>query len=287
MTHVKNVRAYLRPLKGLPVERQRAMCETACPGASITYYDAHEREAWLRALRRDELALVARLDVLPEPKRPGVKTRPMADFSGALTEAQRKAHAVMDAEARLSSADKGWRELVEYHGHRIARGHRELPKLRAKRMARNRWDAAEPGVVERWHSLAMRTEFQRWAQHWRDPQHTAATAFAALPEHLQKEFGSLTTVRRIFGTRTTGKRGRRATGFRWATRHDDKSKANAGRIHDPRSPSPVAARPDQQAQARYVPASAQGWTNFPIDTTQPANSPEACLLKEPMEGGRA
>lgn len=209
MLHVKNIRAYLRPLKGLPVERQRAMCEAAFPGASITYYDAHEREAWLRALRSDEIALVARLDVLPEPKRPGIKTRPMADFSGTLTEAQRKAHAVMDAEARLSSLDKGWRELVEYHGQRIARGHRELPKKRAKGMARKRWDKAEPGVRERWQSPAMRAEFERWAQHWRDPQHTAASAFAALPEHLQKEFGSLTTMRRIFERRTTGNRGRR------------------------------------------------------------------------------
>lgn len=209
MLHVKNIRAYLRQLKGLTVERQRAMCEAAFPGTSITYYDAHEREAWLRALRADEIALVARLDVLPEPKRPGIKTRPMADFSAVLSEAQRRAHTIMDAEARLSSIDKGWRELVEYHGQRIARGHRELPKKRAARMSRKRWDAAEPGVVNRWRSPAMRAEFDRWSQHWRDPQHTAATAFAALPEYLQKEFGSLTTARRIFGPRTTGKLGRR------------------------------------------------------------------------------
>lgn len=209
MTHVKNIRAYLRPLKGLTVERQRAMCDAVFPGVGTTYYDAHEREAWLRALRSDEIALVARLDVLPEPKRPGIKTRPMADFSAVLSEAQRRAHAIMDAEARLSSLDKGWRELVEYHGQRIARGHRELPKKRAKVMARKRWDKAEPGVRERWQSPAMRTEFERWAQHWRDPQHTAASAFAALPDHLRKEFGSLTTTQRIFGPRTTGKRGRR------------------------------------------------------------------------------
>lgn len=209
MTHVKNVRAYLRPLKGLPVERQRAMCEAALPGAGITYYDAHEREAWLRALRSDEIALVARLDVIPEPKRPGIKTRPMTDFSGALAEAQRKAHAVVDAEARLSSRDTGWRALVEYHGQRIARGARRLAKKDASRMARTRWDAAEPGTVERWQSPAMRAERERWGQHWRDPRHTAESAFAALPEALQKEFGSLTTARRIFGRRTTSKSGRR------------------------------------------------------------------------------
>lgn len=211
MTHVVNIRAYLRPLRGLPVERQREMCEAACPGQTITFYEVNEREAWLRALRSDEIALVARLDVLAEPKRPGVKTRPMADFSAALSEAQRRARAVMDAETGASSSDPGssWRRLVEYTGQRLARGTRRLVKKDAKRMARKRWDKAAPGLRERWQSPAMRTEFERWAQHWRDPQHTAASAFAALPEHLQKEFGSLTTARRIFGRRTTGKRGRR------------------------------------------------------------------------------
>lgn len=212
MTHVANVRAYLRPLRGLPVERQREMCEAACPGQTITFYEVHEREAWLRALRSDEIALVARLDVLAEPKRPGVKTRPMADFSATLSEAQRRAHAVMDAETGASSSDHGssWRRLVEYTGQRLARGTRRLVKKDAKRMARRRWDAAEPGTVERWQSPAMRSEFARWGQHWRDPSFpNAEAAFAALPEALQKEFGSLTTARRIFGRRTTGKRGRR------------------------------------------------------------------------------
>lgn len=211
MTHVANVRAYLRPLRGLPVERQREMCEAACQGQTITYYDAHEREAWLRALRSDEIALVARLDVLAEPKRPGVKTRPMADFSATLSEAQRRARAVMDADTGTSSADPGssWRRLVEYTGQRLARGTRRLVKKDAKRMAHRRWDAAEPGTVERWQSKAMRAEHGRWAQHWRDPTFSSAEeAFKAMPEALQKEMGSLTTARRIFGRRTDGKRGR-------------------------------------------------------------------------------
>lgn len=202
MTHVENVRAYLRAIEGLPIERQRELCAAI---AGATYYEGDERDAWVRALRRDEMALVARLEVIAQPKTIGSR-RPLVDFTATLADLLRKARVVVDAETGITSEDgRRWRDLVEWTAHRIATGKRRLPRKMAKTMAQKRWAAAEPGVVERWKSPAKTKDRERWGQHYRDPSFSSArVAFEAMPEEIRAEIGSLKTAERIFGRRRPG-----------------------------------------------------------------------------------
>lgn len=202
MKHVENARAYLRAIEGLTLDRQRALCSAV---ATAIFYEGDERDGWLRALRRDEVALVARLEVIAAPKAIGGK-RPLVDFTATLSVLLHKARVVVDAETGITSNDgRKWSDLVEWTAQRIATGSRRLPRTRAKSMAAKRWGAAEPGMRSRWRSPAMRTEFERWGQHWRDPKYNSAeAAFAALPEDMQREFRNVTMMRRIFEHRRPG-----------------------------------------------------------------------------------
>ena len=205
MTHERNIRAYLRAINGLSVDRQREMCERASGGAHVTYYDGHEREAWIRALRSDEAALVARLEIIPEPKRPD-GLRPAVDFVAAMSELLRRSAVLIEAETGTTSADGAkWRRLVEYTGTRVASGMRRLPRKRAKAMSSVRWGKADRGVKAKWLSSGMRAELARWGQHWRDPKYQSAeAAFRALPDEMQLEFRSVHMMRAIFGGRRPG-----------------------------------------------------------------------------------
>lgn len=200
MKHVENARAYLRAIEGLPLDRQRALCSAV---ANATFYEGDERDGWLRALRRDEAALVARLEVIAAPKAIGGK-RPLVDFTATLSVLLHKARVVVDAETGITSDDgRKWSDLVEWTAQRIATGSRRLPRKRAKSMAAKRWGAAEPGLVERWRSPAKKADRERWASVWRDPAYANAEA-AANAVDVAELRGRETACRRVFGPRRPG-----------------------------------------------------------------------------------
>lgn len=97
----------------------------------------------------------------------------------------------------------GWTFPTAYY--HFGRRDVPFPKIseHAVKMARKRWDAdGHRGVVDKWHSAAMRKELARWQQHWRDPIYSSAdAAFEAFPDEIKDEFGSMTTARRVFGRR--------------------------------------------------------------------------------------
>lgn len=204
MKHVENIRAFLRPVRFLTAERQREMLEPLIGDTSAVFYEAKERDHWVRSLRSDEMALVARLEVIAETR--DKVRRPLVDFTAALADIIQRAHVVVEAETGITSHDgKRWRDLVELTARRLATGSRRLPKAEARRMATKRWARAEPGVVRRWLSHSKAAARAKWAQHYRDPIYPSArAAFEAMPEEIRAEIGSLKTAERIFGRRRPG-----------------------------------------------------------------------------------
>lgn len=199
MAHVKNIRAYLRPLRDYSLDEQRKAVESA--GAKVVYVEGETpdaRRAWLKALRPTEVAMLPRLDVLPVLRTPKGK-RPSVDFPAALAEVQDRCLYILDAHHGITSKDgKNWHDLVAWAAHKITVG-RALPSKRGRAMARKRWANAEPGTVARWMSPHMADKRHRWAQHWRDPKYgSEQKAFDALPDELKAELGSKSTARRIF-----------------------------------------------------------------------------------------
>ena len=207
MAHVDKFTIFLRGLRGHTVERQRELIEREIKrrGASVmAEYIAGEsgddRDEWIKRTRSNEGAMVAGLYVIPEPAAKG--KRPSADLTAALVDIIQRCALVVDAETGVSSRDgKRWRELVEKSAVKTAGG-RALSRKRAQKMAEKRWDKADPGVEKRWNAPNMKRELARWQQHWRDPIYSSAeAAFAALPDDIRKEFGSVTTARRVLKRR--------------------------------------------------------------------------------------
>lgn len=203
-----NSRAYVRPARGLDAERMAEACQAVALrlGVPCTVYVEGEqsREMWLRALRKDEAAIVARLFLLAGPRKPG--RRPSVDFTTTLADVLQRAAYIVDAQTGITSKDgKRWRELVEAAISRVVQG-RALRPAKAREMQRKSRERAPIGVVRHWTSPAMREERERWAAHWRDPVYTSAVAaFEAMPAEMQAEFGSVITARRVFGPRHPGK----------------------------------------------------------------------------------
>lgn len=208
MRQVENFTVFFRQLRGHSIDHQRKLVAKVLQslgGKVVAEYVAGEtgsgdRDEWIKRTRPHEGAVVAGLFVIPEPR--SECSRPSADYAAALMALVQGCAVVVDAETGITSRDGAkWRELVEKHARKTASG-RQMTQGRAKRMAHKRWERAEPGVYERWNSPQMARELERWQQHWRDPQfHSGEAAFAAFPAEIQKEMGSITTVRRIFGRR--------------------------------------------------------------------------------------
>lgn len=214
MTHVKNARVFYRPLRGYSLDKQRAAV-TKRFGTQIQMAEYiairdrnDERDQWLKDLRVDEVAVVPRLDVLSHRRANG-RLRPMVDFAttlAALNDRKRCAF-VVDAESGLTSSDgKKWLALVEWAANRVTSGRELSPRIAAK-MAKTRWERAEPGVVELWHSPHMVDDLKRWGAVWRDPIYkNDREALAAMSDEVQQQVSSPFTARKIFGQRRPGQK---------------------------------------------------------------------------------
>lgn len=207
--HKKNCTVFYRPLRHLPVERQREMCEPifkrldAHPVEYIAGEHGDDRDEWIKRTRRNEVAVVAKIEIIAEPRTKG--RRPSVDFAVAVQELVQQCQYVIEAASGITSKDGAkWKNLLLHAGNLVVAG-RVLTPQRAKKMAGKRWAVAEPGVVKRWQSPSMAREHARWSQHWRDPKFkNDEDAFQNFPAELREEFGSPTTARRIFKNRRPG-----------------------------------------------------------------------------------
>lgn len=212
MSKRKHIAAFFRPIVGLTVERQREACEAAAKamrGRVDVEYSAVDspsaRDEWIKGLSSTDVALVANLLVIPEPRRPG--NRPTSDLSAALIAITGKGVMLVSAMDEVSSADGSrWVAIVREAQDSLARGKRKLTRREAQKMARKSLEIRAPGVVARWESKAYAKIRAEHARTWRDPVHANdAAAFAAMPDDVQSDIGSLSSARRIFGRRNPRK----------------------------------------------------------------------------------
>lgn len=203
---MENIRAYL---SSRDPDSQRLIIRDYVGAADVAWYGPgiRGREQWLRQLRSDEAAIVARLDCIAGQRSDGI-ARPSVDFTMTLHRLLSSCAYVVDAEIGVTSNDgPAWTARLEWAANRVL-SRRRMKDGEAKAMAKKRWAKVKPkdrGAVTRWLSRAMRDERERWAQHWRDPQYQSAqAAYEAMPAEVRAEIGSLVNARRVFGPRRPG-----------------------------------------------------------------------------------
>lgn len=166
----------------------RAWCRER--GMRLTAYKASkfDRETWLRSLRRDEAAVLPRLDIIVSPRgqREG---RPSHEFTRILDQVRARAALVVDVfhDAR-SDEPKSWDNALSAALNRVASGRNPLPPREARKMqaasvaSRNR-----KSVLTKWRGLKERNapEYRNARAVWKSREFpNAAAAHDALPEEL-------------------------------------------------------------------------------------------------------
>jgi len=213
MAHFSILRVFYRGLRGYSLDKQKEAVKKCIQARGLGEFDVKiytqvkeddgERECWVKDLGEEEIAMVARLTVIPHKKAKG-KRRPLVDFTVTLAQLTAKNHCafLIEAESNITSVDgKPWEQLVEWSAERVASG-RELSPREGARIARVRWDRAEPGIVDKWASPLMAKELKLWTIHWRSREFkNAREAFAGMPDDVRGPIGSLRTAQKIFGKR--------------------------------------------------------------------------------------
>lgn len=215
---MKNRRAYLRAVPGMPIETQGEMARDA----QITVVYQHgeggrqidARAAYIRSLREGDEAWVPRLDVLVAPKHERGRTRATTDLAAVIADILGRGAIIVDGATGITSRDAGaWRDRVEWAMRQVAAGRMTRAKAR-KVGAKGGAVMQARSVVTRWKSPAMSAERERWASVWRDSRFANdAERAAAMPEPLTDR---PQMCRRIFG------------------RADPKAKFTGGRPRKPR-----------------------------------------------------
>jgi len=207
MTLLKTPIAYIRARPGLPVDVQRELAREA--GCAVIYeHGEHKRRdmraEWLKGLgtARDQVAWVARLDVLLKPKSElPAGTRPTRDFAVALAAVAAKALKVVEGTTGASSAiSADWQDRVSWAMHRATGG---TPRdIEAQRRHGKRG-----GAITRSRSVVVKWQSRPWAEKrraagvvWRDPEcENWQEARARLPDELREL--SFTSLWRLLGPR--------------------------------------------------------------------------------------
>lgn len=194
------IRAYMRGIPALPVERQRELAAIA--GVDHVYEwgehgrASNARDAWIRSLIRGDVAWLADLRVLTMPKPPR-KSGPMRDLGAAIAAVLATGAVIYDSRAGIRSDDRErWQNHVEWalETARNAERNQKRAKARAKRKPSGK------SLVAKWLSDVMTKQRAEAARLWRDPIYaTADDACAALPAELQR--ASTRTLYKILGVR--------------------------------------------------------------------------------------
>jgi len=208
MTLLTNSRAWVRATAAWSEGDQIAAVREWCAGRglSVVIYRESEigREAWMKALRETEAAVLPRLDLIVARKLPAGK-RPTHDFTTALDALRNRAAIIVDVNADVTTQDgKRWTEALEKALARVSAGRRTIKPKKARdmakrsaeiRMARSvvrQWTDDNPGARKRlstYSAVWKSRKFRNWEE-----------ARAALPDELHGL--SRRTLERIFGGRT-------------------------------------------------------------------------------------
>lgn len=197
---LKTARIFVRPLKSWSEADQEKIASAWCERhgvRSVVVYRAseHNRDAWLRALRPDEAAVLAGLHVLPELR--SRTSRPSVDFGKTLAAAQVRARMVVDALADCTSEQaKCWPDVVARAQGRVVSG-RSLPRKEAVRRGKIGGAATSARSIRRkWQAPEMADKLEVQASIYRDPKRSKDANIARLDKELQTL--SPTTLWRLF-----------------------------------------------------------------------------------------
>ena len=201
----KQIRAYLRAIPGLPIERQREMAADA--GCIVYEFGEHKkldvRQAWARSLREGDTAWLPSLLslVLPPDKRPE-RYRPTSDLAAILAELCARGVIIVDAKARISSRHPtAWANHVKLTMERASQGERSRAAIR--RSIKRAQAARMPGIVARWLADAKSKDRLAAQRVWTSVLYQSdVDAAAALPPELAGLSGG--TLRKILGPRRPG-----------------------------------------------------------------------------------
>jgi hypothetical protein len=205
MNDAKHIRAYLAPIRGLPIKAQERMARDAKISERVTYIRgeagrrANVRDRWIASLREDDIAWVPDLRVLVQPKEDRNGEAPGADFAAALAHICQRRAVVVDHRHKISSTDADWPNHVKWVMNQIPAIHRSQAGMR--RAARAAQERRDIGIVTIWQNKPQ-DELDRVGAIWRDPLYTEMQAITRLPDDLKGK--SPATIRRIFGPRRVG-----------------------------------------------------------------------------------
>lgn len=203
------IRAFRRDVPTLRIAKQDALLAEYHPGQTYTAgeWGGGERDLWIKSLRKGDVAVIARLDLLAEPMRKG-GTRPTIDFATALAELCSRGAVVVDAMSGTRSDDAAkWPGLVRDATARVQSGHQLTPR-RAKALGELSaagthevyWQRADKAVIRAritalWHG-AIGSDGER-----------AEIVNAALIEAGERPM-SARTMYRVFGSKDAKRRGK-------------------------------------------------------------------------------
>ena len=205
----KSIRAFLRPVNGLPLERQRQMAADAGCGETYEHgewgknYDA--RDLWAKSFRKGDKAWFARIDCLP--RRAGETAKRIrigSDIAALIAGIASKGAILVEGETGITSEDsEAFAKRVEWA---VQRAHLYTRTGRMTRTAAAKARAARmPGVVSRWSAPAMASERRKALIIWTSHEFTSdEEALQALPDELAAT--STPTIRRLLGRRRPGKK---------------------------------------------------------------------------------
>lgn len=195
-------RVFVGDMARLSRDKQLEICRGAV-GDLPAIYEPAEFDLYVKNLRSDEVAVVARLIAIAERK---PKERAGVAFVQRLLRLLDNCAYILDAESGIKSTDgQQWYDLVKTTHNKITNG-RELKSEDARRLAKKSHESREPGLVDHWTSPAMDKERRQMAQHWRDPAFKNAQAAIAASPDKELQAASVSTWTRIFGNRTVKKK---------------------------------------------------------------------------------
>lgn len=200
MMPLKTARAFVRPLRSWSEDDQENAVRKWCEKHGVRHVEVYRasefpREAWIRAIRETEAAVLPALHVLAE-LRPKVSS-PSIDFGKTLAAILIRARVVVDASADCTSEQsKCWPEVVAKAQGRIQSG-RALPRKEAKRRGKIGGAVTRArSVTGRWSAPEMADKLDIQASIWRDPKYSKETNRNRLHPDLREL--SLTTLWRLF-----------------------------------------------------------------------------------------
>lgn len=206
MTQFTQIRCFVRPSRTYRLDRQKAVCEEAAArlDLDVVWYiqdeEAGDRDLWVRQVRDDEVAMVARLDMITGSRKE-IGGRPIVDYSLAIAKLERNAGLIIEASTGArSDKRKAWEARVEACANLIAQGRDLRPEV-ARDMARKSHRARSAvAKVKLWADPSMASEIASLRLIWtsRDLKNDEQR-FNALPADARERLGSKWTARAVLG----------------------------------------------------------------------------------------